>query len=171
MDIFGLKISRNRKKTDSPQAESEDMAELRNFKAEIKRQELKMKLAEQQLEHKERMMDLQDRIQEMQERMFGDDDDSGGGNVENMLMQFIMQKGMQQQGSQPLNTQHTPPPTPAAVSISEEQLQEYWKSLPRIQRKMAKMASDEQIGALLRDKVKNIDDDSIKRAIELIRND
>jgi len=63
------------------------------------------------------------------------------------------------------NTEETVP----ALHLTDEQLEEIINKLPKQYLKMAEMMSNEQLIAVIKGQVPNIDGDSISRAIMLVR--
>jgi len=97
----------------------------------------------------------------------------GGDGEDSMLNQaltLLMSRAFGDQtpaGSIP----QTPPqvlPT-AGVSFSDEQLRDTWQQLPKIARKVAMSWSDEQLSQFIQGKMPGVDQDTINRAIAVVR--
>ena len=183
MKLFGYTISK-KKDTTEPKTDldSDELAEMRRFKAEERKEEMRMRREERQMELDERKIMHAERMQQFQERLYGSvDDDIGDDDIVNKTIMTVLSSIAQRQVTTPNPVAMTtsPPvesssvgtlkPDATGVTITDAQLEEYWNSLSFFKKKMAKSMSKEQLTALLRGQVKGVTDDSIERAYKLIQ--
>lgn len=175
MRLFGMNISRAKPEKATLSEDSEEKKEMVAWKTRMKRLEQQMELKERELEHKMRVMEMEDRIFEMEEQIYGGEEPSADeSGVDGMIMK-VLESAMTKKApglAIPQNNS-TPqadiPQENPGVHITDEQLKEYWDSLSMFKKAYARRMSDEQISALLKGQVPNISEDSIARAIKLIR--
>jgi len=67
------------------------------------------------------------------------------------------------------STTTNPTTTAEKQHISDEQLNQIWNNTPMMAKNFAKRSSDENLENLLRGQMPNVSDDTIKRAIAIIR--
>ena len=132
----------------------------------LKRQELEV--AKLEAEISEYDLDDQAPMQQITEAVA--QDDSSDKMLMNILTPIIM-NSMQKTNAPVVNNSMSTPhnSTAALVAFSDEQLKQYWKDVPKYVKAMAKTMSDEQIKNLIKGKLSNIDDDSLNRAVAIIR--
>lgn len=153
-------------------------AKIRTSQAELKqrRAELEMRQLEQRLAvENQRLANDLARLQREYEELTEDDipDEPESGNALDMMLMALVSRALPnpQQVAQPptVTTTTAPPSSPAEVSISDEQFQEFWDSLGMFKQRMARKMSDDQLRTVIRGQVPNVDAESIERAIRIVR--
>lgn len=142
-------------------------AERRKMNTEYENRRKELELAKMELEYELKMKKLEAEIAEYADE---DEPDDIDGMFKTFITQSLNKRTVQGAAIVPHQTDISPP-NPARVSISNEQFKEYWDSLGGIKQKIAKMMSDDQLKGLIVSKIPNIDDDSLNRAIFMVRED
>jgi len=136
-----------------------------------------MDLEQAQAEHNLRMKQIELDLQKVAQD--GEPKDGGlfgGGGMDQMLM-LLMMKAMG--GNVPTMAPATSAQAPiqpqvqqvqaSSLELSDEQLREYWDSLNVFKKRAAKKMNDEQIAVLLKNQMPGIGDDTIVRALKIVR--
>lgn len=118
--------------------------------------------------------EIEQATQELQElRGDYDDEEPSGSSVEDTLITTLLTKvlsGQQQTTSSQVSpTLTTSSVAPLGVEMSNEQLETIWGSLPKKQQKIAKDMDDEQLKQLIKGQIPNVNDDTLVRAIGIVR--
>lgn len=146
--------------------------EIRRQRAEINALKMQHELERERVHHELEMTRLQQQLEDMQPEE--EIPEEGGGNTTDMMMMAILSKmmnntpGVSTQPTSSLRDSPVAPLTPG-VSLSDEQINEYWENMPKFQKILAKKATDEQIGNIIRNKIPGIDQDSIDRCIRTVK--
>lgn len=163
LDIF------RQKKERSPSVESEEMLQLREQKRLLMQQQqanaLELMVKQQEL----KLREIQVKIDEIDDQYEDEDEFS----PENMFMN-IVQKAIPQfqapTGVNPSKEQSViSTPNAGGLSLTDEQLKQYWDTVPAHYKLIAKGMSDEQIKEFIKQKQPNLDANTLERAILVIR--
>lgn len=125
-----------------------------------------MELEEAKAEHHLRMQQIQQQLQTIPESQ------DSGLDMNQALMMLLAKAFMPQQGAVPVPpaSPTTPPQAaPATVTFTDEQLRTVWNELPRAARKMAQNLDDDTVKNFIQAKLPGIDDDSLSRALRIVR--
>jgi hypothetical protein len=138
----------------------------RNANTELETRRKELELERIQMKHDLEMVKLKAEIAEYE------DEDDDMLDMESHL-KSLLQKGMTQRLPQAAAPIDKPPlaPQPVGVSFSDEQIAAMIKNLNPMQKLVAKRSSDETISNFIRERVPDIDQDSINRAIFMVRED
>lgn len=134
-------------------------ADLKQMQIELQRQTIEM----QRLRN-------QEQIEEMRERLGYYDDDKeeeGENSIEKMLMMAVLSK--MQGTAQPLTNPSPATTVQPKTSLSDDEIEKIVSSIPKIQKKMLLVMSDDKIAEIIKQRIPNIDDDSIHRGIHTLR--
>jgi len=186
MGLFNIfKKKDNRNNYTFGDTDRELSAEIRKQKAEYNkaRQELDLKLLT--LENKKKQIELEADIAEASQRLKEisgyDDEEEEEPETNNDFTSIIsaipmlMQTFNNQNQTPNSNTVSvvTTPPQPIkqelGVSLSDEELQNMYKQIPKTAKAIAKTMSDETLKNYLKGQIPNLDEDTINRAIALVR--
>jgi len=138
----------------------------------LKAKERQLRRLKQKLEERE----MQAQIEEMEEELYGDDDEEEDNpsslmqSPEALLMSIIANATLK--NNQPATVQ-----TPilnnnsdvAGVKITDEEIREFKKKLPKAALKYFKNLTDEELEAQIKAKMPHIDDNTIDRAVIILR--
>lgn len=155
-----------KKKKDSFDDKARELAaerRLANSALETRRKELELERLE--MRHDLEMAKLKSEIAEYQDDDEFDLDSQFQSFMVNSLKNKLPQAAPQQVQSSPLA------PQPVGVSFTDDQIKNIIHNMNPLQKIMAKRSSDDTIAGYIREKVPDIDDDSINRAIFIIRED
>lgn len=122
-----------------------------------------------QLKAEREQLKIQADIQRYRD-IIGDDGEEEEG-MEDQLLAGILQRSLGGRSFSPSDgvASSGSPPTPSAIFLSDEQLMEIWGKVPKPYRKMAKGMTEQQIDAIIQQKVGVLDPDTRARAFKLIR--
>lgn len=170
--IFGLKDARNNHTfTD---AENEAAIELHKSAAEIKRQKQALDLELYKLRMEAEKLDLQRQIESAKqalEDLTGDYEEETSGSADNVLIGLltaIMSKNnLTSPGLNAAADSHNTQPTPQHLTDAE--LNNIWDNLPSKAQKYARKMNDSSLSAFIKGQMPALDDDSIKRAVLIVR--
>lgn len=168
-DIFKRKDKRNNHTFD--ETDREFALETRRLNQESKRIQAEMNLLRQQMALEEQKQ----KLEELKSNMFEEDDDEEPeptDNFEKILLallsssQGINKNPITQRETQPDNTSKE---TSKGVSLSDEKLEEIWSKVPLKTKAMTKFMSEDKIRIYLKNNFNDIDNDTIERAIKIIK--
>lgn len=179
--LFGIPELKKPGKYTFSDEDREISSELRQKKKELellkmeKESELyKLKLEKQRLELQQDIDELKGVYDGAEEALESDSDDTTNMLIK-MFAPMLVAKFQNPAPVTPTPVSITPsnslPPQPEQASLTMEQLKDTWKNTPGMVKKMAKKMDDETIKGYILQKMPNLDDASIARAIEVIRND
>jgi hypothetical protein len=154
---------------------------VRRQNAEIKQLENRLKMEEMRLESEARKLELQARIAEAQsslDELQGEDEEvSDTPDFNTILMtlalKFLQGKSDTSTFSAPVGFPQTSPTATASdvsPSLSDEQIDNMYKTLPDNVKKIAKTMSDEQIKNYLSKNGQNFDEETINKIIKKVKN-
>lgn len=157
----------------------ETSSEIRNAKKELellkiqRENELhKLRMEKAKLELQEEINELKGLYDDVEE--YSDNEDGGVSELIKILVPLFVKN------QTPASVVVSPPQVnnsdasitssePQKRSIPDEQLQDIWKNTPAIAKKFAKNASDDSLKVLLIKQLPDVDDDTIARALKIIR--
>lgn len=168
MRLFGLQITRatvsrddihttSSRKYSFSEEDREASAELRSLRQQIKMEKERYQLEKARAE-----------LEDLRESLQPEDDGEDGGedSTEDALLKMLMTNAMQQ--PQQLNT---PPPSSqhtTEVSMSDAEILHVLKGVPKPQRVLLKTLPDKVLAPKIKQQF-NVDDDTVQRALVLIR--
>jgi len=141
--------------------EREISADIRRQKAEISKMKLERENLIHKMEMERKMLELKAEITEL--KGIDGDDEQPQDDFRSLIQMLAMMGGNQQQPQQFQQQQ------PQKISLTDEQLKKIWEDLPAAAKSFSKRSSDETIKSLILSNMPNIDDDSMQRAISLVR--
>ena len=137
--------------------------ETRRNMAEIKRLNHQARVLEQQQEIMRLKADLDDYT------TFDDDNDTGGGGIEDKLLSVLLEKILTGGGvSNTQKTEISQTPFSAKISLSDDEIRAAIDKLPKAYQKIGKKLSDEKLKEIIL-KQGDFDDDTIIRALKIFR--
>lgn len=142
------------------QQQRQDRAELARLNREIARMDLQYQLEERKA-----------RLEELQSELYGEEDEGEGSSWESMLMPLIAQyltKGQVNTGMATSEIQ-SPQNTVEAISLTDEQLLNLKSQIPKQYLSIAKTLDDTTLKSYIRQKIGVLDEDTLNRALQLIR--
>lgn len=178
LDLFRQKQSNRHVLT---QEDRDKAVEVNQARFELQRARIENEKAILQLEKEKRelqirrdMAKLRADIAEYEGDDFEEGEEAGGvdGMFQNLLMGAILKGQSPDTVGGGFLTSPSPPTLiaqPPTVSLSDDQLRDIWEGLPKMARKAAKKLSDDQIAALIRNKVGNVDAETVSRAVSIVR--
>lgn len=118
-------------------------------------------------------MERQAALEERRAQLFGDDDsDEDGANPDTLLIRLFSQIVQAKQPVQPAPA-YSPPttdaPLPSVVSLTKEQIQQKWATLPSYIQDQARNMSDDQLRDWVINEIPNIDAHSVARVVQVVR--
>jgi len=141
--------------------EREISADIRRQKAEISRMKLERENLVHKMEMDKKMLELKTEIAEL--KGIDEDDEQPQDDFGSLIQMLNMMGGNQQQPQQFQQQQ------PQKISLTDEQLKKIWEDLPAAAKSFSKKSSDETIKTMIVSNMPHIDEDSIHRALALVR--
>lgn len=172
--LFGFEIRRKSKYKPSPRSgyvfDEEDQiaaTEAKRLKAERNRLMQEMALERQKFE----LDKLRHEQAQLYAEMAGDDDeedddDDGGPSPESMLMTLLMSKIQ----PTPATPQGVPVQQVSRVHYTDEEINQILESIPKPVLKLAKKMDDATLHKHILARAPNVDEDSVIRAVAMLRN-
>ena len=150
-------------------------AEVKHAKAEIAREKARLELELMRLRVEKEKTELQAQIENARDALaeFRESaDDETGDSADSILMALLTQilnknppNSMGGGGNVAISRESTPP----QQHLTDAQINDIWQSMPHAAQKVARKLPDEQLKIYIKSNLPNIDDDSINRAIILIK--
>jgi len=173
IDIFRAKRLDNRNNHTFDEDDRENSLVKRQERSLYQREKAKLDLEELRLTHQITMMERRAELQELKEMISGSSK-NGMSNIEDTALMMLMQKfSNPTPASNPTNIEKPQVEIlkeDAGVTFSDEQIQQIWSDVPSFAKKIAKRMTDEQLGNEIANRIPSINDESIQRAIQYIRN-
>lgn len=155
-----LSIFKRKKK---PHTFTDEERELSLAKRKLKADVNAMQMEVEKARHELKLAKIQDELDS-----YTEEEEDDGMNIEKMMMMLMMNKLGAQQPTQDVTLQA--PEEAAAIELSDEQITEFLKVLPKVQLKLAKVLSDEQLSVLIQQKAPiQLSPETISRVITAIR--
>lgn len=174
VSLFGFEIKRKSTYKPSPRSgyafDDEDQiaaTEAKRLKAERNRIMQEMALERQKFELEKLRWEQKQLYEEMADEEDDDDDDGDDASPEAMLMSLLMAKFNQPQ--QAPTPQGVPIQQVAKVHYTDEEISQILDQIPKPYLKIAKNMDDSTIQKHILAKVPNVDEDSVQRAIAMLR--
>lgn len=141
--------------------------ELQRYKIEREKSILELEQRKRELQLERDMAKLQSEISEYSD----DDDENPADNADGMITGLLTSVLANRQVSPPAGgvSQVSPLSNPPALHLDDNQIYQLWAEVPKPARKIAKTMSDEQLKAIMLNKVGNIDEDTLARALNIIK--
>jgi len=175
-EFFSRKKRDNRVNYDFDDEDRQISLAKRQERSIYQREKAKYDLEELRINHQIEMMERRADLEQLKE-LLSDSGKQESGNIEEAALMMLLSKFANTQPHANTPAPVTPtqqntisPPEDAGVHYSDEQLKNYWDSMPKFVKKLAKNMTDEQLGAEISSRMPSMDDDSINRAIGIIRN-
>jgi hypothetical protein len=147
--------------------------EIRRQRAEIASLKMQHEIERERVHHELEMSRLQQQLEDMQPEDDDEPEEKSTDPMDVMMMAILSKMTSNSPAVVPnTNTEQiktTVPLTTAGVSLTDEQINDYWDNMPKFQKVIARKATDEQIKNLLQNKIPGINEDSISRCIATIR--
>lgn len=141
------------------QQQRQDRAELARLEREIRRMDMQYQLEERKA-----------RLNDLKSELYGDDEEEGEGNSwENMLMPILAQYLSKGQGIPVQATSESPQGSTEAIHLTDEQLINLKSQIPKQYLSIAKTLDDTTLISYIRQKIGVLDEDTLNRALQLIR--
>jgi len=148
--------------------------QIRKDRAEIAKQKAQLDLANLRLEHELKKVALEADIAEARARLEdlqgGDDEEpQESGSMIDMAMMTLLTKAI---GGQPANVAPAAPQEPSrpsGESLTDEQLESLWEQVPKPFRKIAASWSDSEVQSFIKSRMPGLDQDTLDRALRLVR--
>lgn len=141
--------------------------ETRQMRSLAKREKEKLELERERLNHEIEMMRMRAELEELQADLYGDEEDEQpeGTSNEALLASVLMPM---------LTRQQAPPPPPAPVmpakrTYSDAEISALLGAIPKNLRKVVKKLPDEALIARAQQYAPDADENTISRALEMIR--
>jgi len=154
--------------------------EERTRAVEVSRERARLKRLQDQKAHELKMLEMErDRIAlEDEIADLTDDDEDEDFDTEDSADALLVKllQPILQRGTHPVSPAAGSPATPspgaaAQIHLMDDQLREIWNNQPVHIRSAAKVSSDERIEEVILSRYPNIDEDTLNRAIQIVRND
>jgi len=169
--IFNKKKKTNRTVTDEQRESSLESrrlnAELKQLKQELETEKLRQQHELSMMRLEEEKLKLQDKIADYTE--YEEENETEGLSMEKILMSIITSKLAGGVLSSPLTPNSLEIDTPASPSFSDEEIQYFINQMPKAQLKQAKKMPDSLLKKTILSQVPNADEETIQRAITLIK--
>lgn len=142
--------------------------ETRQLRSRVKQEKDKLELERAKLEHELEMMRMRADLEALQDELYGDEDEEepAGGSNEALLASILMPMLTKQQA--PPQQQITPP-APSKRHYSDAEIHTLLEMIPRSMRKIAKKLPDDALIARARQHAPDADDETIEKAISIVR--
>jgi hypothetical protein len=163
--------------TDQDRDQAAELNRMRfaNQRAKLERENamLEMESQKRELQLRRDMTKLQAEIADYE----GEDPDENGSDDDlglNSLFKGLIASQINNR-SAPLTDgetsfRHHPTETPLpSVSLSNDQIQEIWKGIPKPYRKLAKTLDDQQIRAIVENKIGSVTEDTFKQIVKTVK--
>ena len=161
---------------DFTDAEREEGLVIREKKREItllkleRENELhKLKMEKQKLELQAEIAELKDSLNDYVDDSDTSSEDRTTSDLIKLFAPMIMAGKMQNPVAAPVPVVSPMPSSPVQQHLNDDTLLSLWEKTPPQYKAMSKTMSDEQLGGVIKQQMPNIDDDSVKRAVEIIR--
>jgi hypothetical protein len=175
-----LKGNKNKNRHELSDSDRLQAEAVRNLGWENKRLQLERDRALMLAEQEKRQLQLdRDKAKlqaEINELTGYDDEDDDNGNMENQLLSTILSRAMTNRTNSPVNGAYvgidggqtsSGSPPPPSIFLTDKQLKQIWEDVPKPFKKLAKGMTDEQIKAIIVNKIGNVDEDTLTRAITI----
>lgn len=143
----------------------------------LKAKERQLRRLKQKLEERE----MEAEIAELEAELYGEEEESEESPMalmqspEALLMSIISQAALKRQSpaaettSNAFNSNPLSTSSAAGVKITDEEIRQFKSKLPKAALKYLKKSTDEELEAQIKSRLPNIDDDTIDRAIIILR--
>lgn len=181
MGIFNLFRKNESEKHELDNTDRETSLRVRRNNAEIKELEMRLRMEEMRLESEARKIELEARIatakRNLEELQDEDEEEAAPDNINSLILLLaskFLGGGLVPQTSQ----SNAVPPTPLSAytpsgtkpSLSDDQIESMYSTLPENVKKIAKNFTDDQIKEYLNKNGQSFDDDTIQRIIKKVKN-
>ena len=152
-------------------------SELKQLRTEYEKQKLREQYELESLRMQEDKLKLQQKISELKQDLepeeYEEEDEEEELSLEKVLQMVLMQK-LIPQGSETVTAQNViTPNSPQTVSepliLSDDEIKDYLRTLSKQQLKQAKLMPNSVLSKLIKTQLPSIEDDTLNRAITLLK--
>lgn len=149
------------------QEDREISLKLRQQRAELKTLELQRQSELQRLEYERKKMQLEDEIAEMNGAY--DEEETNSSPMDAMLMQILTRSMGGQTSTGASNHPQSISSTPVEVNLTDEQINDFIKQVPKNYLKVAKGMDHLQLTGIIKGYIPNISNDSLNKVITIVK--
>lgn len=174
MGILGLFQKKKHNGHQLTQEDAEKAGELNKLRFENKRLALERENEINRLRAEREQLRLTadiDRIRQELGDNDGEEDGQDDNEVFNTLLLSILPrlKGSTLPAAAPVSANPPGAAAPPLIHLSDEELQEAWGQIPKAAKKVARTLSESSIKAYIQQRVGNCDEDTLNRAVQIVK--
>jgi len=145
---------------------SQERARFLKARDQLELKRLELQIRRDTLELENQIADLENEHRELTEEEDDDEEDEG---QEDQMLAKLFEKILTQPQKVPTAAEIPPSTTPPVVSISKAEMEQYWRTMDKGSKAIAKTFDDDTLQRYIMHQIPNIDSPSLKQAIEIVR--